>query len=87
MGLPELGVAGADFYTVFDIDCSATPRPNGECAGSGADRCDDISGIHRGACPDGILWSRKTQDHSSNITGSSVFDFEADGAAEVCLCR
>jgi hypothetical protein len=29
------------------------------------------------------LWSRRTQDHSSNITGSSVFDFEADGKAEV----
>ncbi|MFO0568397.1 MAG: hypothetical protein U0263_22235 [Polyangiaceae bacterium] len=33
--------------------------------------------------PAGILWSRRTQDISSNITGSSVFDFEDDGKAEV----
>ena len=32
---------------------------------------------------DGVLWSRTTQDVSSNATGSSVFDFEGDGAAEV----
>src|SRR6185312_15007558 len=36
-----------------------------------------------GPCPTYVLWSKKTQDHSSNITGSSVFDFEADGKAEV----
>ena len=29
------------------------------------------------------LWSNATQDSSSNMTGSSVFDFEGDGAAEV----
>ncbi len=36
--------------------------------------------------PDGdmpVLWSRTTQDVSSNATGSSVFDFEGDGSAEV----
>ncbi len=81
-GLPELGVAGADFYTVFDIDCTASPRTGGKCAATGQNRCDDISGTP-GPCPVGVLWSRKTQDHSSNITGSSVFDFEADGKAEV----
>jgi hypothetical protein len=31
----------------------------------------------------GILWSRPSQDVSSNVTGSSVFDFDADGVAEV----
>jgi hypothetical protein len=30
-----------------------------------------------------ILWSNPTTDYSSGITGSSVFDFEGDGAAEV----
>jgi hypothetical protein len=77
-GLPEIGLAGADYYTVFDPDCQATPRTGGKCA----DRthCDSFAS---GACPDMILWSKKTQDHSSNITGSSVFDFEADGVAEV----
>ncbi|MEO7110754.1 MAG: hypothetical protein ABI183_09975, partial [Polyangiaceae bacterium] len=28
-------------------------------------------------------WSHPTQDLSSNVTGSSVFDFEGDGASEV----
>lgn len=30
-----------------------------------------------------ILWSVPTKDISSNVTGSSVFDFEGDGVAEV----
>jgi hypothetical protein len=30
-----------------------------------------------------LLWSSVTQDLSSNRTGSSVFDFQGDGAAEV----
>jgi hypothetical protein len=30
-----------------------------------------------------VKWSKTTQDGSSNVTGSSVFDFEGDGAAEV----
>ncbi len=51
-GLPEVGVAGAYYYTVFDTD---------------------------GA----VLWSAPVQDYSSQVTGSSVFDFEGDGAADV----
>jgi hypothetical protein len=31
----------------------------------------------------GVKWNKVTQDASSNVTGSSVFDFEGDGAAEV----
>ena len=77
-GLPEVGLAGADYYTVFDPDCQATPRQGGKCA----DRthCDASPG---GMCPDDILWSRHTQDHSSNITGSSVFDFPGAGTPQV----
>lgn len=30
-----------------------------------------------------VKWSKETQDGSSNVTGSSVFDFEGDGSAEV----
>lgn len=30
-----------------------------------------------------IKWTKKVQDHSSSVTGSSVFDFEGDGVAEV----
>lgn len=79
-GLPEVAVAGQAFYTIYDIDCGASPRPGGTCQ-LGA--CDFL-GV--GApCPAGghILWSRSTQDLSSNVTGSSVFDFEADGSSEV----
>ena len=32
---------------------------------------------------DTFLWTRKTRDKSSAVTGSSVFDFEGDGSAEV----
>ena len=35
------------------------------------------------AAESGILWSRRTQDISSNVTGSSIFDFAADGVSEV----
>jgi hypothetical protein len=77
-GLPEIAVAGADYYTVFDIDCGPNPRPGGVC---NLGPCDAVGT----ACPaQGYMaWSRKSQDHSSNITGSSVFDFEADGNSEV----
>lgn len=77
-GLPEIGIAGQAFYTVFDPDCQGVPRAGGKC--DDRTHCDHVPG---GACPEKILWSRATQDNSSNVTGSSVFDFEADGKAEV----
>ncbi|UJR81629.1 FG-GAP repeat domain-containing protein [Sandaracinus amylolyticus] len=67
-GLPEFASAGGSAYSVFDPDCSATPRTGGECA----------SGTTTG-----VLWTQPSQDQSSNVTGSSVFDFEGDGRAEV----
>ena len=77
-GLPEVGVAGQAFYTVYDIDCGPTPRPGGTC---NLGPCDFAGGT---CTPQGyVLWSRSTQDLSSNITGSSIFDFEADGKSEV----
>ncbi len=33
--------------------------------------------------PGNILWTVKTQDFSSSVTGSSVFDFDGNGRAEV----
>lgn len=77
-GLPELAVAGQAFYTIYDIDCGPNPRPNGKC---NLGTCDFLGGPC--APGGGIAWSRSTQDISSNITGSSVFDFEADGVPEV----
>ncbi len=93
-GLPEVGLAGGDFYTVFDPDCQATPRPGGKCATMGTPDCDTSVAYDDDAgptttlgpattCPTYVLWSRKSQDHSSNITGSSVFDFQATGTAQV----
>jgi hypothetical protein len=76
-GLTEVAVAGATAYSVFDIDCGAAPRANGVCANG---TCDTEPGQ---VCPPEVAWSRGTQDGSSNRTGSSVFDFEADGTAEV----
>jgi len=65
-GLPELAAAGSDSYTIFDPDCVDVP---------------DLVRCNSGRT-DGILWTQPSQDHSSNITGSSIFDFEGDGRAE-----
>ncbi len=64
-GRAEFASAGASAYSVFDLDCSATPI--GTCATG---------------TTTGVLWSQRSQDASSNVTGSSIFDFEADGRAE-----
>lgn len=65
-GRPEFATAGGERYVVFDLDC--------------------IPGLAVGTCAtnstDGVLWSQPSQDLSSNVTGSSVFDFEGDGKAE-----
>jgi hypothetical protein len=66
-GWPEFSLAGQGYYTVFDIACEGTPDP-ALCATERTDH---------------ILWSRETQDLSSSITGSSLFDFNGDGAVEV----
>ena len=79
-GLPEVAVAGQAFYTIYDIDCGPNPRPGGVCL---TGKCDFLgTGVD---CPAQgyIAWSRASQDISSNVTGSSVFDFEADGTSEV----
>ncbi len=66
-GRAEFATAGGNAYVVYDMDCVEGGDPAG-CAGE--------------ARTDGILWSQPSQDHSSSVTGSSVFDFNADGAAE-----
>jgi hypothetical protein len=69
-GRREFAVAGGSRYTVFDLDCNV--------ADATAPGCDRAASL-----PRGVLWSRPSQDFSSNVTGSSVFDFDADGVAEV----
>ena len=66
-GRAEIGVAGKRAYAVFDPDC----RP-----GASATECAALT-------TNGVLWSQASQDASSNMTGSSVFDFDGDGRAEV----
>ncbi len=63
-GDAEVGIAGASFYIVADLECLQSPLP--------------------AACSDpGIRWKVANQDCSSRVTGSSVFDFDGDGKAEV----
>ncbi len=66
-GRREFATAGGSQYVVFDFDCLTGGDPAG-CNGQ--------------SLSTGILWSQPCQDQSSNTTGSSVFDFDADGAAE-----
>ena len=67
-GLPEVAVAGWREFTVFDPDCGGT-APSPERCASGR--------------TDGVLWSQASQDQTSSSTGSSIFDFDGDGEAEV----
>ncbi len=72
-GLPEISAAGRGAYAVYDPDC-VEPRIAGRAAGT----CDRMTGT-TGA----MRWSADVQDFSSSRTGSSVFDFQGDGIAEV----
>ena len=65
-GRAEVAAASRDSYSVFDPDCTKSGT-KAVCA-SGA--------------TGGVLWTKTSQDHSSSVTGSSIFDFEGDGAAE-----
>lgn len=67
-GLPEIATAGRGAYVVYDPDCFETPMR------AGGDDCPST---------DFIRWQTPTQDISSSVTGSSVFDFQGDGVAEV----
>lgn len=67
-GRPELATAGGLSYTVYDLY-----RAGEEVVSTGAPQPGDVY----------ARWSQTTQDQSSNTTGSSVFDFQGDGAAEV----
>lgn len=68
-GLPELATAGRGAYVVYDPDCLPTPPR------AGGEGCGGATGLLR--------WQTPTQDISSSVTGSSVFDFQGDGVAEV----
>lgn len=70
-GRPEIGIAGGYAYSVYDINRT------------GEDIVQPIGDPAPAAGALFVRWSEATQDLSSNATGSSVFDFQGDGAAEV----
>ncbi len=80
-GQVEFAAAAGEYYAVYDPDCLAAEgeslpeRPGGRCMRSAA----------MAALPgnEGVLWAQPSEDRSSNATGSSVFDFNGDGRAEV----
>lgn len=74
--IPGGGIGGPPTVADFDGDGFS------EIGVAGA----DSYSIYDPDGPSPVLWSHATQDHSSNATGSSVFDFEEDGVAEVIYC-
>ena len=66
-GRREFASAGGSQYVVFDLDCVAGGDP-AKCGGV--------------AQTTGVLWAQPSKDQSSNVTGSSVFDFDGNGSAE-----
>ncbi|MCX4246173.1 CARDB domain-containing protein [Paraliomyxa miuraensis] len=70
-GRPEIAVAGGSSYSVYDLNRmgEVVVQPAGDPPPGAGD-------IY-------VRWTSVTQDQSSNTTGSSVFDFQGDGIAEV----
>jgi len=70
-GRPEIAAAGGSSYTVYDL-----ARAGEELVVPVGDPVPAAGSVYQ-------RWSQATQDQSSNATGSSVFDFQGDGIAEV----
>ncbi|HEY0476459.1 MAG TPA: VCBS repeat-containing protein [Kofleriaceae bacterium] len=66
-GRVEIGSAGATAYHVFDPDCRGAPD---------AATCASLA-------TDGVLWTSPTQNRIGDLGGSSAFDLDGDGRAEV----
>ncbi|MDC0666832.1 FG-GAP repeat domain-containing protein [Nannocystis radixulma] len=76
-GRPEAGIAGGIRYAVYDFN-----RPGF----AGDNVAETIVKVDMAAPASGAMYARwvaTTQDDSSAATGSSVFDFQGDGKAEV----
>ncbi len=70
-GRPEIAAAGGSSYSVYDL-----AREGEDLVVPAGDPVPAPGSIY-------VRWSQATQDQSSNATGSSVFDFQGDGVAEV----
>ncbi len=70
-GRPEAGIAGGVAYAVYDFN-----RAGEEIVKPMADPMPAAGAMY-------ARWAKTTQDNTSAATGSSVFDFQGDGAAEV----
>ncbi len=70
-GRPEIAVAGGSSYSVYDLN-----RMGEVVVQPGGNPPPAAGAIY-------VRWTSVTQDQSSNVTGSSVFDFQGDGIAEV----
>ncbi len=90
-GTVEIGLPGADCYTVFDLDCLEGVDAGGLCDHPVFPECTPGIDCLVEPCPDanleggvgpGVLWSIRTQD-GSMTTGSSVFDFQGNGRNEI----
>jgi hypothetical protein len=71
-GRMEYATAGPEDFTVFDLDCRTGDKFN-------PDGCKTA----RTGNANAVLWSKPSLDTSSGTSGSSVFDFDGDGKAEV----
>lgn len=76
-GYAEFAAAANEYYAVYDPDCTASGQPPVQRPGGKCERSAAMAGM-----PDGVLWAQLSSDFSSSGTGSSVFDFNGDGAAE-----
>ncbi|HEY0134742.1 MAG TPA: hypothetical protein VGB85_11695, partial [Nannocystis sp.] len=77
-GRPEVGIAGGTAFAVYDFN-----RMGEMIVKPDNDPLPAAGAMY-------VRWSQPTQDNSSAATGSSVFDFQGDGAAEVAYqdeCR
>lgn len=81
-GFPEIGSAFQTTYLVMDLQ-----EPTQDCPQWNIPFRDGVTGLQGNPPRSGSClhngWARRTRDGSSKVTGSSVFDFNGDGAAEV----
>ncbi|MBN2361332.1 MAG: hypothetical protein JXR83_17905 [Deltaproteobacteria bacterium] len=96
-GRPEVVLAGGGHIRVMSIGGTVVRDFAAPSAGGGPPTVADYDGdgvpeigaafsdhyVVYDVADQALLWQQASQDHSSSRTGSSVFDFNADGRAEV----